>query len=468
MVPSGTADPLPTIAELVLSDSDRFSTLENLLVATGLLDFLNDEEGPLTVFAPTNEAFESFDLPEDLDAAVQIIANIVTYHVVNGEEVVLVDGAIHTTVQGQDVLLTVSETNAEVNDANIEGSAAASNGIVYIIDAVLVPGEDVAETTVPSPAPVDFASLAPSIADDVGSLVPTLEGSTDESQVPTLEAPIDESQVPTVGASDVESQVPTVSADTALPTFPVPTPGAVTLPEVSSSAPSSATSTTIESLAPSSVEPIESIAPTDTTPAEPLFPGVEPQCTAHPECLMVGMDDLCCPTVLGVYLDCCDLGDIDTTPPVTADPLGDGEGGTGDGPEVQLTPTNAPGCMKVKGSGKEDDEVMLATCNGSDPMQKFKFVGNQVQLAADSSMCLQAGRQGTPSNGKYLRVFTCDSSNDLQDFTWDAPDGRLYPTSHPDVTVVYRGTTPNVNADRIIVADITVPEVRAREGWKPL
>ena len=122
----------------------------------------------------------------------------------------------------------------------------------------------------------------------------------------------------------------------------------------------------------------------------------------------------------------------------------------------------------MKGSGDDDDEVMLATCNGDDAMQKFKLVDGQIQLGADSTMCLQAGRQGAPTHGNYMRVYTCDSSNELQKFTWEAPNGRLYPTDYPGVTVVYQGTTAHINSDRIILADLTVPDVVEREGWETL
>lgn len=289
----------------------------------------------------------------------------------------------------------------------------------------------------PSPSPVDFGSLAPSIVTDVESLVPSSEVSLDNSLVPTIESITVDSQVPTFTETSTDSQAPTI------------------------------TETSIDSQAPT-VLTIDTTQPTE--PLLPLFPGVEPQCTAHTECLMVGMDGLCCPTAQNIYLSCCDLGDTVTiTPPenpVTADPLENPDDSTGTA--VQLSPTGVSlGCMKVKGSGQDDDEVMIATCDGSDPMQKFKLVDGQIQLA-DSNMCLQAGRQGETSHGKYMRVFKCDSSNELQEFTWEAPNGRLYPTNYPGFTVVYQGTTAHINSDRIIVADLTVPGVVEREGWETL
>lgn len=168
------------------------------------------------------------------------------------------------------------------------------------------------------------------------------------------------------------------------------------------------------------------------------------------------------------------MGEMDTTttttavPPttgdtvVTADPLDIDEPGPDE--VVTLTPKDYFGCMSVKGDS-DDDTLQLSTCNKSDPNQQFKFVGGQIQLAAASNMCLQAGRNGTPTHGKYVRVYTCDSSNDLQDFTW-TDSGRIYPSNYPDVTVVFQGTTPNVNRDRIIVADVS--KVVERQDWVPL
>lgn len=123
----------------------QFSTLAAALTAAGLVDTLKGD-GPFTVFAPTDEAFaklpegtvESLLQPENRD---QLIA-ILTYHVVPGAvmaaDVVNLDAA--TTVNGADVSIAVSDDGVKVDLANvIKTDIGASNGVIHVIDAVILP-----------------------------------------------------------------------------------------------------------------------------------------------------------------------------------------------------------------------------------------------------------------------------------------------------------------------------------------
>jgi len=137
-----------TIAEIAAAD-DNFSTLAAALEAAGLVDTL-DGEGPFTVFAPTNEAFEA--IPEqELEALLQeenrdLLIDILTYHVVEGSvyaaDVVELEEA--ATLQGSSVAITVDgETvrlagTAQITETDIE----ASNGVIHVIDSVLFPPAD--------------------------------------------------------------------------------------------------------------------------------------------------------------------------------------------------------------------------------------------------------------------------------------------------------------------------------------
>jgi hypothetical protein len=123
--------------------------------------------------------------------------------------------------------------------------------------------------------------------------------------------------------------------------------------------------------------------------------------------------------------------------------------------------------MKVNGVDDES-ELTLATCDASDPMQQFKFIGEQVQLVADPTKCLQAGSIPAPESGKKIRVFECDADEALQKFSWDAPDGALTLVDWPDYAVVFRGTTANVNVDPIILGDLNDNGVFDRKGWSVL
>ncbi|SDO06906.1 Uncaracterized surface protein containing fasciclin (FAS1) repeats [Filomicrobium insigne] len=123
----------------------KFGTLTEALGAAGLVDTLKGK-GPFTVFAPTDEAFaklqagtlESLLAPENKE---QLTA-ILTYHVVPGAvtaaDVVKLDEA--KTVNGQKVAVKTSGDTVMINGANvITTDIAASNGIIHVIDTVIMP-----------------------------------------------------------------------------------------------------------------------------------------------------------------------------------------------------------------------------------------------------------------------------------------------------------------------------------------
>jgi len=132
------------IVDTAASNSD-FSTLVAAVKAADLVDALK-ADGPLTVFAPTNEAFaklpagtvESLLLPENKAKLVQIL----TYHVVAGKvmaaDVVKVDSA--KTLEGSSITVTVSEDGVKVDNANvITTDIKTSNGVIHVIDTVIMP-----------------------------------------------------------------------------------------------------------------------------------------------------------------------------------------------------------------------------------------------------------------------------------------------------------------------------------------
>ncbi|KGK99706.1 beta-Ig-H3/fasciclin [Methanococcoides methylutens] len=124
-------------------DAGSFTTLVQAVQAAGLEETLRSE-GPFTVFAPTDEAFAA--LPEGtLDALLadeEALAGVLTYHVVAGEymaaDVVTMDSA--ETVQGSEITFTVTDDGVMVNDATVViTDIEASNGVIHVIDAVLIP-----------------------------------------------------------------------------------------------------------------------------------------------------------------------------------------------------------------------------------------------------------------------------------------------------------------------------------------
>ena len=126
------------------SAAGGFETLLAAAEAAGLVDTLAGD-GPLTVFAPTDDAFaalpegtvESLLLPENRDQ----LAAILTYHVIAGEvfSTDLVDDMTATTVQGSDITIDL-DNGVMVNDANvIAADIPASNGVIHVIDSVILP-----------------------------------------------------------------------------------------------------------------------------------------------------------------------------------------------------------------------------------------------------------------------------------------------------------------------------------------
>ncbi|MGL5061971.1 MAG: fasciclin domain-containing protein [Microcoleus sp.] len=119
-----------------------FTTLVAAVKAAGLVDTLTGV-GPFTVFAPTDEAFTK--LPEGtVDALLKDIPKlkkILTYHVVSGKvmaaDVVKLTSA--TTVEGSTVKIDASK-GVKVNDSTVTtADVAADNGVIHIIDTVLLP-----------------------------------------------------------------------------------------------------------------------------------------------------------------------------------------------------------------------------------------------------------------------------------------------------------------------------------------
>jgi transforming growth factor-beta-induced protein len=133
---------LPSIVEIAVEDG-RFTTLVAALTAADLVDTLSSG-GPFTVMAPTDDAFAK--LPEGtveaLLADIPALTNILLYHVVGAEvmaeTVVTLDSA--TTLNEQDFSIKVEDGNVFVNDAQvIITDIKASNGIIHVIDSVILP-----------------------------------------------------------------------------------------------------------------------------------------------------------------------------------------------------------------------------------------------------------------------------------------------------------------------------------------
>ncbi|MFL2981379.1 MAG: fasciclin domain-containing protein [Candidatus Poseidoniaceae archaeon] len=118
------------------------------LAHAGLVDTLAGT-GPFTVFAPTDQAFADagIDLASfDTDAENQTLVDILTYHVVSGSVMStdIADAATTDALNGDKLSFTVGATEVKVNDAVVTSAdVGASNGVIHVIDKVLMPPVDI-------------------------------------------------------------------------------------------------------------------------------------------------------------------------------------------------------------------------------------------------------------------------------------------------------------------------------------
>ena len=138
-----------TVVEAAAGDPAQFTVLLAALETAGLVDALNGE-GPFTVFAPTDEAFAA--LLEELGVTAEELlanpdlANILLYHVVSGEflaaDVIEIAPAdVPTLYEENTVAIAVVDGSVVINDVATVTTpdVMASNGVIHVIDAVLVP-----------------------------------------------------------------------------------------------------------------------------------------------------------------------------------------------------------------------------------------------------------------------------------------------------------------------------------------
>jgi uncharacterized surface protein with fasciclin (FAS1) repeats len=143
---SGVKDEIsdPTVVQVAAGSADH-TTLVTAVKAAELVDVLSNT-GPFTVFAPTNAAFDKLPagtveglLKPDQKSA---LSNILEYHVYVGviKTDMMRDGQVLNQVNGKNITLSVKDGKVMVNGkANIVASVPASNGIIHVIDEVLLP-----------------------------------------------------------------------------------------------------------------------------------------------------------------------------------------------------------------------------------------------------------------------------------------------------------------------------------------
>jgi transforming growth factor-beta-induced protein len=164
------------IVDTAVADG-RFKTLAAALTAAGLVDTLKGK-GPFTVFAPTDDAFaklpkgtlETLLKPESKKA----LTDILTYHVASGSLLAadVVKMALIDTVNGSPVKVKVDGSKVFMNDAQVViTDIKTSNGVIHVIDSVILPPKDIVDTAV---ADGRFKTLATALT--AAGLVDTLKG----------------------------------------------------------------------------------------------------------------------------------------------------------------------------------------------------------------------------------------------------------------------------------------------------
>ncbi len=148
---------VPASADIVeVAVAAGFSDLAAALTEAGLVDAVSAPNGPFTVFAPTNDAFQALytalgvDGPEDIDPLLGdgTLSAVLTYHVLQGRVFSsdLSDGIMPATLQGGDFTVnlgsavTLTDKDPDVTDPTVTSTdVLATNGVIHVIDGILLP-----------------------------------------------------------------------------------------------------------------------------------------------------------------------------------------------------------------------------------------------------------------------------------------------------------------------------------------
>jgi uncharacterized surface protein with fasciclin (FAS1) repeats len=181
--------PSITVVDVVVNSS-LHDTLEAAVIAAGLADDLAGE-GPFTVFAPTDDAFKALPagtIETLLEDPTGDLADILLYHVVGAKAMStdLSDGQIISTLLGKELTVTINGEGVFINNAKVTlADIAVDNGVVHVIDAVLLPpAVTVVDIVVNSAAhdTLEAAVIAAGLADDLSGAGPfTVFAPTDDA-----------------------------------------------------------------------------------------------------------------------------------------------------------------------------------------------------------------------------------------------------------------------------------------------
>jgi len=130
--------------DLVAVAAENCKTLTSAVTAAGLVETLQGE-GPFTVFAPTDRAFAA--IQKDVDNLMKPenkseLGKVLTNHVIKGKTMFadLKDGQEITTIEGEKLKVSIKDNKVMIGNATVSSTdIPASNGIIHVIDSVLLP-----------------------------------------------------------------------------------------------------------------------------------------------------------------------------------------------------------------------------------------------------------------------------------------------------------------------------------------
>ncbi len=142
-----SASDIPATVVDIATSSDDFSILVTALGEAGLVETLQGD-GPFTVFAPTNDAFETLlengNITAEQLLAVEDLGDVLTYHVVSGnvlaEDAIALAGESVGAISGDRISIDVLDDMVVLNGESVVITAdlVAGNGVVHVIDSVLL------------------------------------------------------------------------------------------------------------------------------------------------------------------------------------------------------------------------------------------------------------------------------------------------------------------------------------------
>jgi hypothetical protein len=212
------------IVDVAIADG-RFTTLVTALEAAGLVETLKGE-GPFTVFAPTDDAFA--ELPpgtvDDLLNDIPALTDILLYHVVL-DEVMAADVVNLTsadTALGEPLEISVVDGNVMINDATVVlADVEASNGVIHVIDAVLLPPEEGGTTTTTATTETTEPTATTTTTTTTSPTTTTTESTTTTTTSPTTTT----TEPTTTTATTTTTETTATTSPTTTTTEPLPGEG---------------------------------------------------------------------------------------------------------------------------------------------------------------------------------------------------------------------------------------------------